>query len=138
MIYPKKSVLTKMFIKKEMIIRQFFFLNNGNNDDGSSGQKAHDLIKTEHSDGIEDLFQIEIVEGEEIYACNVCNEGFEKNNKIKRHIEKDHYEMVLQIRKDMSEEHDDSLDTVSGEEETDGEDDDAFLAKFDQDGNLIY
>ena len=95
------------------------------------------MIEKEHSDGIEDLFQIEIVEGEELYACNVCNEGFEKDDEIKRHIEKDHYEMVLQIRKDMYEELDDSLDTVSGDEETDGEDDEAFLAKFDEDGNLI-
>ena len=95
------------------------------------------MSEKEHSDGIEDLFQIEIVEGEELYACNVCNEGFEKDDKIKRHIEKDHYEMVIQIRKDMYEEHDDSLDTVSGDEETDGEDDEAFLAKFDEDGNLI-
>ena len=29
------------------------------------------------------------------------------------------------------------IDTVSEDEETDGEDDDAFLAKFDEDGRLI-
>ena len=46
--------------------------------------------------------------------------------------------MLLQIRKDIYEAHDDSLDTVSGDEQTDGEDNDSFLAKFDQDGNLIY
>ena len=45
--------------------------------------------------------------------------------------------MVQQKRKDMYEEHDDSLNTVSGDEETDGEDDEAFLVKFDEDGNLI-
>ena len=78
------------------------------------------------------LFQKEVVEGEEIYACNVCNGGFEKDDKIKRHVEKYHYEIVLQIRKDIYEEHDDSLDAVSGDEETYGENNDAFLAKFDQ------
>ena len=45
--------------------------------------------------------------------------------------------MVVQIRKDMYEEQDDSLDTISGEEDTDGEDDEAFLAKFAEDGNLL-
>ena len=61
---------------------------NSNNDDGSSSKEAQDLIEKEHSDDIEDLFQIEIVEGEELYAYNVCNEGFEKDDEIKRHIEK--------------------------------------------------
>ena len=28
-------------------------------------------------DGIDELFQIEIVEGENVYACNVCNKGFD-------------------------------------------------------------
>ena len=46
--------------------------------------------------------------------------------------------MVQQKRKDMYEEHDDSLNTVSGDEETDGEDNEAFLANFDEDRNLIY
>ena len=119
----------------------------------TSNKEACDMSKTEDIDGIEDLFQIEIVEGEELYACNVCNEGFEKEDSIKKHIEKDHFQVLLQIRKEMYEDqddgsngnpkynvkhkHDDSLDTVSEDEETDGEDDEAFLAKFDDDGNLI-
>ena len=53
---------------------------NSDNDDGSSSKESQDLIEKEHSDGIEDLFQIEIVEGEKLYACNVCNEGFEKDD----------------------------------------------------------
>ena len=84
-------------------------------------------------DGIEDLFQIEIVEGKRLYACNVCNEGFEKTNDIKKHIEKDHFQVLLQIRKEMYEEEDGSdtsLYIVS-------EYDEAFLVKFDDDGNLI-
>ena len=83
-------------------------------------------------------------------ACNVCNEGFEKEGKIKKHIEKHHHKVLLQIRKRMYEDkeyapndiikvdeknkHDDSLDTGSEDEETDDEDDDGFLAKFDEDG----
>ena len=110
-------------------------------------------IEIEHIDDMQDLFQLEIVEGEELYACNVCNEGFEKEGEIKKHIEKYHHQVLLQIMKEMYEDkeyrpndiikdnekykHDDSLDTVSEDEETDGEDDDAFLAKFDEDGQLI-
>ena len=61
---------------------------NSNNDDGSSSREAQDLIEKIHTDDIEDLFQIEIVEGEELYVCNVYNEGFEKDDEIKRPIEK--------------------------------------------------
>ena len=31
---------------------------------------------------------MEFIEGEKEYACNVCNQGFDKNDKIKMHIEK--------------------------------------------------
>ena len=116
-----------------------------------STKEVCDNIENEDIDGIEDLFQIEIVEGEELYACNVCNEGFENNDEIKKHIEKDHFQVLLQIKKEMYEDnedesddnvkdknkHDDSLDSVSEGEETDIEDDDAFLDRFDDDGNLI-
>ena len=56
--------------------------------------KKHDMtwhcdpIEKEHSDDIQDLFQFEIIEGEELDACNVCNEGFEKEGEIKKHIDK--------------------------------------------------
>ena len=114
-----------------------------------SNKEVCDMMEEEDIDGIEDLFQLEIVEGEELYACNVCNEGFVNNDNIKNHIQKDHYQVLLQIRKEMYEDadeddgsndkhkQDDSLDTVSDYDETDVEDDEAFLAKFDDDGNLI-
>ena len=35
------------------------------------------------------MFQIEIVEGAHLYACNACDEGFEKDDKIRKHIESD-------------------------------------------------
>ena len=74
--------------------------------------EACDMNETEEIEGIEDLFQIEIVEGKELYACNVCNEGFEKNDEIKKHIEKDHYQVVLQIRKEMYEDKEDGSDGI--------------------------
>ena len=106
------------------------------------------MIEKAETDVIEDLFQLEIVECDELYACNICNERFENNNDIKKHIQADHYQVLLQIRKEMYEDadeddgsndkhqQDDSLDTVSDYDETDGEDDEAFLAKLDDDGNL--
>ena len=41
------------------------------------------------------------------------------------------------IKVDEKNKHDDSLDTFSEDKETDDERDDAFLAKFDEDGRLI-
>ena len=50
---------------------------------------------------IEDLFQLEVLDGEQVYACNVCNHGFDMEDKIKKHIIKDHKEIVIEISKDM-------------------------------------
>ena len=41
------------------------------------------------------------------------------------------------IKVDEKKKHDDSLDTISEDEETDDEDNDAFLAKIYEDGRLI-
>ena len=120
-------------------------VNEKENKSFPSNKDACAMTEKEEIDGIEDLFQLEIVEGEDLYACNVCNEGFENNNDIKKHIQNDHSQVLLQIRKEMyeaSDEDDGSNDkhkhkhTVSDYDETDGEDDEAFLAKFDDDGNL--
>jgi hypothetical protein len=48
---------------------------------------------------IEDMFQLEIVEDEQVFACNICNESFDKHDKIKNHIKEDHKEIIIQIRK---------------------------------------
>ena len=54
-------------------------------------------------DSIDDLFQIEIIEGEEVYACNVCDEGFDRKDKIRRHISTYYKELLTQINKEMNE-----------------------------------
>ena len=38
-------------------------------------------------EGFKDMFQIEILKGEEVYACNICDEGFETDDQAKRHRE---------------------------------------------------
>ena len=44
-----------------------------------SVEMADDL---EGVEGIEDMFQIEYLEGEQVYACNICDEGFDKEAEI--------------------------------------------------------
>ena len=34
----------------------------------------------------EDYFQIEFVDGEPVFACNICNEGFNSEAEIREHI----------------------------------------------------
>ena len=85
------------------------------------------------SDCINDLFQMEFIEDEQVYACNVCNKGFDKNKEIKKHIEKEHKDIIVQIRKDMKEE-DESDSDISSNDESYG---DAWLANYDNDGNFM-
>ena len=42
----------------------------------------------------EDYFQIEIVDGETVYVCNICNEGLDNKNEITKHI-KDNHESLM-------------------------------------------
>ena len=46
-------------------------------------------------DDFEDLFQIESVDGELVYACNACNGGLETEYEIKEHLNKYHKEIIL-------------------------------------------
>ena len=68
------------------------------------------------SDSIYDLCQMEILGSEEVYACNVCNEGFDTADEVKKHIEINHNDVLIQINK-----------TIAEEEES--EDDEAFYFK---------
>ena len=69
--------------------------------DRQSIQHAEIITKEDESifDDIEDLFQIESVDGELLYACNVCNEGLETETEMKEHLNKDHKEIILNISK---------------------------------------
>ena len=91
------------------------------------------------------MFQIEVVEGEQVYACNICNEGFDQDAEIKKHIGENHSEIIIQIAKNLEENEkmegdDDSMTTLSDsdqDENDDSEDDAAFLARFDENGQCI-
>ena len=42
------------------------------------------------SEGDFDLFQLEIVSDEEVYVCNLCNEGLDSAHEVKEHIKETH------------------------------------------------
>ena len=39
---------------------------------------------------VEDYFQIEFVDGEPVFVCNICNEGFDSEAEITDHISEKH------------------------------------------------
>ena len=87
-----------------------------------------DEVKDFGLEGIEDIFQLEVLEGREISACNICNKGFDTNDEVKNHIETDHNDILAQIRKNVEEAADRSSDESGG---------DARIARHDDDGNFI-
>ena len=52
-------------------------------------------------ESIEDLFQLKILNGKEVYACKVCDQGFDKEDKITNNIVENHKEIMIEISKDM-------------------------------------
>ena len=87
-------------------------------------QESHPL-----SEGVQDLFQIEVLEGVEVFACNVCDEGFDKEDEVSNHITINQKDILIQISNDV-----DSDEEESCSEESFG---DSWLDKFDEDGNQI-
>ena len=54
------------------------------------------LDKTRFED-FEELFQLQSVEGEVVYACNVCDEGLDTEDDVKKHINIHHKEIIRTI-----------------------------------------
>ena len=42
----------------------------------------------------EENFQMEIVDGETVYVCNICNEGLDNENEITKHIRDNHESLM--------------------------------------------
>ena len=59
-------------------------------------------------EGIDDLFQLEVLHGAQIYACNVCDQGFDKEDEITKHIKEDHTDIMIKISEDMENKEDKS------------------------------
>ena len=60
-------------------------------------------------EGIDDMFQIEFLEGEQVYACNICDEAFDKEAEIKDRIVEVHNDIVTQIKDRLEEEEEESI-----------------------------
>ena len=43
---------------------------------------------------VEDYFQIEFVDGEPVFVCNICNEGFKNEADITKHINDKHESLM--------------------------------------------
>ena len=78
--------------------------------------------------GIDDLFQIEFLEGEQVYACNICDEGFDKEAEIREHIVEVHNDIVTQIKERLVEKEGSKVDESYGE---------SLLSKFGNDENIM-
>ena len=74
------------------------------------------------------MFQLEVLEGEEIYACNICNEGFGTDDKVKKSYRKKSQGYTNPNRKNMEEAAESSSNENCGY---------AWLARHDDDGNFI-
>ena len=46
-----------------------------------------------------DLFQLEALYDEHIYACNVCDQEFDKEDGITKHIVEDHKNIIIEKNK---------------------------------------
>ena len=47
------------------------------------------------------MIQLEVLDGEQIYACTVCDQGFDRKDKITKHIVEDHKEIITEISKNI-------------------------------------
>ena len=53
-----------------------------------SGKETSDNIN--ESEGKYDLFQLEVVSDEEVYVCNLCDEGLDSEAEVKEHLKSKH------------------------------------------------
>ena len=88
-------------------------------------------IKKPILDGIDEHFQIEFLKGEQVYACNICDEEFDIENEINKHTAVNHKDMLIEISKKDYEEEDDNCSEESIMNDSE------LYAGFDEDGNRI-
>ena len=80
--------------------------------------KTYDHITEEN-----DMFQIEIVDNETVYACNICDQGFEESDEVKKHITQVHQDIINHILTKVTDENaDNDLDKCENEEIIESED----------------
>ena len=50
--------------------------------------------KTNELIAVEDYFQLEFVDGENLFVCNVCDEGLDSETEVKQHIQEKHESLL--------------------------------------------
>ena len=48
---------------------------------------------------------MEAIDGDFVYECNVCNEGLDTEDEMKEHLNKNHKEMILNIKTVVEKDH---------------------------------
>ena len=101
----QKCFICDFVANKELSLNKHMTTKHESKSDQLANQKEIDAIETvcsfEGIEVIEDMFQLEIVEDEQVFACNICNEGFDKHNEVKKHIENYHKVIIIQIRRNL-------------------------------------
>ena len=58
--------------------------------DNSENRENENKNKESEMVDVEDYFQIKLVDGEPVFVCNICNEGFYSEAEIREHINDKH------------------------------------------------
>ena len=61
----------------------------------------------DHMTDENDMFKIEIVENETVYACNICDQGFEMSEEMKKHISETHKDIINYILTNVADKNED-------------------------------
>ena len=62
--------------------------DNSENCENEKNNKVSEVVD------LEDYFQIEFVDGEPVFACNICNEGFNNEAEIREHMNDKHKSLM--------------------------------------------
>ena len=61
----------------------------------------------DHMTDENDMFKIEIVENETVYACNICDQGFEMSEEMKKYISETHKDIINNILTNVADKNED-------------------------------
>lgn len=65
----------------------------------SNSEQFNNNKENENCEYDEDLFQTEIVNQEVLFVCNICNEGFDTESEVKKHLTKKHEDILSNVSK---------------------------------------
>ena len=78
---------------KELTMRKHINTKHANEETNTESTRCDFMVDQN------DMFQIEIVEGEMLYACNICDEGYDSIEEVNRHIKHAHEDLLGRILK---------------------------------------